>query len=330
MGAQRSSSRGRSGRSTSLGGGKVHSSHKLHGSREKENRARSKSRDPNKKAPRRQYIGPFDEKGRCHYHKNMQLAGKKFGGGWKILHELCPRCMEESDDDDDKSVRSMRSTKSVSKQLEELQPAQQSSNSKKKKWNFFQNKQQSGRSHPQDDDDDRSIKSSRSTRSTKSTRSGKAANSSRYGNMPFDGDGFCVHHPAVQLAKKKKLGGFKIVHDNCPSCAKENGQSSSRGSRRQRSRSCSRRKVSNDDDKSVTSSRSRKSKPTKKKRIRVKNLKYEAAETGRLGRYSGYVDDDHRPNGQGVVKYEDGTEWEGVWEQGSQVHGKSKSKSCRA
>jgi len=328
MGAPRSSTRGRSGRATSLSGGKVRSTHKLHGCREKdgekENRARSKSRDPNKRASRT-YDTPFDEKGRCHYHKNVQLAGKKFGGGWKILHELCPRCMEERNDDDIKSVMSARSTKSVSEQLEEQQPTQQPN---KKKWNFFQTKHQPGHSNCQDDDDDRSVKSSRSTRSTKSTRSaGKAAISSRYGSMPFDSDGFCVRHPAVQLAKKKKLGGFKIVHDVCPMCAKENGRSSSRGSRRQRSRSRIRRKLSNDDDKSVTSSRSRASKSkvtTKKKRIRVKNLKYEGAETGRPGRYSGYVDENHRPHGQGVIKYEDGTEWKGIWEQGSQVHGKSK------
>ena len=51
MGApkERSSSRGRSGRATSLGGGKIRSGHKVHGFKEKENRARSRSRDPNRK-----------------------------------------------------------------------------------------------------------------------------------------------------------------------------------------------------------------------------------------------------------------------------------------
>merc|ERR1719356_1235782 len=180
--------------------------------------------------------------------------------------------MEERNDDDIKSVMSARSTKSVSEQLEEQQPTQQPN---KKKWNFFQTKHQPGHSNCQDDDDDRSVKSSRSAR--------KSAISSRYGSMPFDSDGFCVRHPAVQLAKKKKLGGFKIVHDVCPMCAKENGRSSSRGPRRQRSRSRSRRKLSDDDDKSVASSRSWTSKTsmTKKKRMKVKNLKYEVGETGR-------------------------------------------------
>ena len=80
--------------------------------KENENRARSRSRDPNRKKKFVEYktvgfssstmirwvpchnllrllLQPFDEKGRCHYHKNVQLAVKKnFGGGWKILHEL--------------------------------------------------------------------------------------------------------------------------------------------------------------------------------------------------------------------------------------------------
>ena len=40
----------------------------------------------------------------------IQLAAKKFGGGWKVLHPLCPKCMEERDDE--QSVKSCRSTKS--------------------------------------------------------------------------------------------------------------------------------------------------------------------------------------------------------------------------
>ncbi len=49
--------------------------------------------------------------------------------------------------------------------------------------------------------------------------------------------------------------------------------------------------------------------------------------------YWGYVDKDYRPNGQGVMKYEDGTEWEGVWCEGSQVNGKlkkAKGKSAKS
>jgi hypothetical protein len=47
-------------------------------------------------------------------------------------------------------------------------------------------------------------------------------------------------------------------------------------------------------------------------------------EYGRPGRYSGYVDDEHRPHGDGALRYEDGTEWEGAWHAGSQLHGKTR------
>merc|ERR1712194_156919 len=51
---------------------------------------------------------------------------------------------------------------------------------------------------------------------------GKATNSGRYGSLPFDADGYCCRHPNVQLAKKKTLGGFKILHDICPECLLDN------------------------------------------------------------------------------------------------------------
>lgn len=43
-------------------------------------RSRSRSR-PKERKPRKEYDTPFDGKGRCHHHKNVQLAAKKFGGG---------------------------------------------------------------------------------------------------------------------------------------------------------------------------------------------------------------------------------------------------------
>ena len=73
-------------------------------------RPRSKSRERKKKPV--EYATPFDEKGRCHYHKNVQLAAKKqFGGGWKVLLPSCPKCMEDSGDE--KSVKSHRSARSA-------------------------------------------------------------------------------------------------------------------------------------------------------------------------------------------------------------------------
>jgi hypothetical protein len=51
-------------------------------------------------------------------------------------------------------------------------------------------------------------------------------------------------------------------------------------------------------------------------------------EEGRDGRYSGDVDEDHQPHGQGKMKYKDGSVFVGVWSEGSQVHGKTtKAKS---
>ena len=116
------------GRPTSLGGGKVRQGHKLHGMADKNDKkksssssssksggtrsSRSKSRD--RKPRRHEYDTPFDDKGRCHYHKNVQLASKKFNGGWKVLSAACPKCMEEKlGGDDDKSVTSVRSAKST-------------------------------------------------------------------------------------------------------------------------------------------------------------------------------------------------------------------------
>lgn len=51
-------------------------------------------------------------------------------------------------------------------------------------------------------------------------------------------------------------------------------------------------------------------------------------EHGRDGRYSGDVDEDHSPHGQGKMKYKDGSVFVGVWSEGSQVHGKTTKKAA--
>lgn len=68
----------------------------------------------------------------------------------------------------------------------------------------------------------------------------------------------------------------------------------------------------------------------------MKDMKYRD-ENGKEGRYSGDVDEDHSPHGQGKMKYKDGSVFVGVWSEGSQVHGKtskslssSKSSSSRS
>ena len=125
---------------------------------------------------------------------------------------------------------------------------------------------------------------------------------SRY-DLPFDADGYCSKHPSVQIAQKKMGGGFQILRD-CSECFQDE--------KTVRSRSESRSRTS-----------SKKKKKKKKKRIRVKNLKTDDG-NDKVGRYSGYVNDDHIPNGDGVIKYSDGTEWEGEWSEGTQVEGELK------
>ena len=74
-------------------------------SRTRDDRSKSRTRDVKPRA-RREYDTPFDDKGRCHYHVNMQLAAKKMTGGWKVLHQACPKCMEEN-------LESFRGDKSI-------------------------------------------------------------------------------------------------------------------------------------------------------------------------------------------------------------------------
>jgi hypothetical protein len=78
-----------------------------------------------------------------------------------------------------------------------------------------------------------------------------------------------------------------------------------------------------DDSGSETSSKkSGMSSGSRKKKIRVKDMRYRD-ENDREGRYSGDVNEDHQPHGQGKIKYKDGGVFEGVWVDGSQAHGKS-------
>ncbi|KAL7504575.1 hypothetical protein ACHAXN_003751 [Cyclotella atomus] len=348
---------------TSLSGGtvrsgRVHGYKQTSGEKTEEHRARSVSRgrSSNNKAdkPRKEYDTPFDEKGRCHYHKSIQLAAKKMGGGWKVVNSICPKCMEERYDDDRsvKSGSSRKSTKSLSSKLEVGRSAdgQYDKNgccilhthiqvAKKRVfgsgWKVVRTCPSCEKGEMVGLDDDRmsvcsksSRKSSRSvgSRSVKSSRStaekGKAAKSSRYGALPFDGDGYCCRHPSVQLAQKKMMGGFKILHDTCPDCDAEGGGGNKRRSVPRRKSSSGTGRVFDDSGSecsgSVSSSK-------KQRRRRVKNLKTED-ENGKAGRYSGDVDENYRPNGNGSMRYEDGSVWEGVWAEGSQVHGKTKKR----
>ncbi|KAL3810908.1 hypothetical protein ACHAXA_008758 [Cyclostephanos tholiformis] len=67
--------------------------------------------------PRRVYDTPFDVKGRCHHHPNMQLAKKKLTGGWKVLLAHCPKCLEDEyiNNPIKRSLTSRRSSRSASR-----------------------------------------------------------------------------------------------------------------------------------------------------------------------------------------------------------------------
>lgn len=84
-------------RSRSRGGG---------GIRDARSKSRTRSKEPR---VRREYHTPFDDKGRCHYHINMQLATKKMLGGWNVVHKACPKCQDERGTD----YRPISSTKVV-------------------------------------------------------------------------------------------------------------------------------------------------------------------------------------------------------------------------
>lgn len=252
--APTSSSRGRSSKATSLGGGKVRKGHGIHGTKKPSNgstdervsRERSRSRVRKEKV---QYDTPFDDKGRCHYHKNVQLATKKMSGGWKVMHAMCPKCMEDANDDDkshksSKSNKSSRSSseKKAEQQQEEEKPKRDAAGqfdkngccvlhphiqvAKKKVLGGWKVVRTCPSCEGKDvglDDDDFSVCSGKSERSAKSTRSnkssshkkgkrGEAVQSGKYGALPFDGEGYCCQHPSVRIAKKKAMGGWKVSH----------------------------------------------------------------------------------------------------------------------
>ncbi|KAL3791493.1 hypothetical protein HJC23_011524 [Cyclotella cryptica] len=340
------------------------------------------------KPPKRKdsHSTPFDEKGRCHRHKGVQMATKKMSGGWKILNQVCPKCIEDNyvnHDDGIIETHSLRSGKSAvsssgkSKEYREKYDQDYSTLSSlarklekpydangccvvhahiqiaKKKvlggWKVLRSCPACEGGEDIGLDDDRlsvaSGKSGKSGKSNRSTKSGRDGNgrashnptqSGRYGALPFDGEGYCCRHPSIRIAKKKTMGGWKILFDICPDCEEEGaGEKSGGAARRNRSVSRSRQGSSSvksrgrpsgeeGETQSITSGRSGKNSSTEKGVVKkVKNLKIRD-DSQCPGRYTGYVDEDYRPNGRGVITYENGMEWEGIWSGGSQVHGRTK------
>ncbi|KAL3762268.1 hypothetical protein ACHAWU_000915 [Discostella pseudostelligera] len=233
------------------------------GKKSNSNLLRDRKPPPPSSRERHEYDTPFDKSGRCHYHVNVQLATKKFNGGWIIIFQVCPKCMEQrtySNNNKTMTIKKKDSTggdsthfaRSSSKGMgggefddngccivhSHIQVA-----TKKLLgggWKVTGMCPICNRGSGHFDDDSHSAKSGKSNRSNntrKSTRSmntiatttttaktsrassGKATQSGRYGALPFDSDGYCCKHPSVQIAQRKSMGGFKIIHDVCPDCA---------------------------------------------------------------------------------------------------------------
>lgn len=366
----------KSRRVTSLGGaGKVKRGRTVHGMSNPLRNTQKSGRHMDK-----EFDTPFDDRGRCHHHPNVQMATKRARGGWKILIKACPKCIEARYDEDVDSVRSGDSSRAGSRRSAGDEGSVSSRSTKRSVTSRTRSIKSGGKfdrngcctRHPtvqiarkkllggwkeyrtcpkclDPDYDDmadnasvssrnsrrsatsfRSTGSRRSRRSTKSVKSNSSrrggGKTDRYGALPFDEEGYCHAHPGVRLAKKKALGGWKVIHDICPECAQD--AASAAGSLRSRS---SRRSsgTGRSFDSSGSDAASCKSGASRKKKIRVKDMRYKD-ENGREGRFSGDVDEDHQPHGQGKMKYRDGSVFTGVWSEGSQVHGKTTRAPGRA
>ena len=66
---------------------------------------------------------------------------------------------------------------------------------------------------------DASVRSSRSYKSVGSQRTWSSKQSKKRIDdsfLPLDKDGYCLHHPDVQLAEISRKGGWNVLFDFCP------------------------------------------------------------------------------------------------------------------
>ena len=292
---------------------------------------RTSSSRASAQTPKKEYDTPFDTKGRCHHHPNMQLARKKLTGGWKVLIDNCPKCMEDvytKDSSDNRSVASRRST-TRSKSPHRVGGGDHKSSSKSVGGGC----------------DNRSVSSRRSNRSTRSSRSKIlpliVTNKNEESHHPYDGKGYCHQHSNVRLAKKKFTGGWKILLDRCTECVADDKADSksvcSKSSRRSRSKSVCSRSSRHDDKRrqsrrlSDTTSPSGDMAASNSSNIKKKSVKKTSYtdDTGKEGFYTGYVNEQHKPHGRGKIEYKDGSKYSGTWMEGSKVHGKTADKKHR-
>lgn len=253
------------------------------------------SRVPARKA-KEEFSTPFDAKGLCHYHPNMQLAKKKLTGGWKLLHADCPKCAEDKhSNDDNRSVASRRSNKS-SRSVKSPGTRSQSRGRKKNgppKFECpFNNKGYCHRhSHV------------------------------RLAKKKLTGGWKILQEFCVECVEENDE-----YDDNRSVCSRSSRMSRkstcSRSSRRSVSSrksvgTKSRRPSEADSDSDFSTSRSE---PTQK--TMVKRMSY-TDDNGDEGQYTGYVNSQLKPHGSGKLVYDNGMRFSGEWCEGTKVHGKT-------
>ena len=172
-------------------------------SRSKSSRSRSKSlrRSVKKLTPKRTVCvngAPFDKNGRCFVHNHIKLASKKLLGGWKVHFRFCPECAEDD----------VADSNSVFSDISGLS-----------KGSFTCGYDDRSVASSANLRGDASVRSSRSYKSVGSQRTWSSKQSKKRIDdsfLPLDKDGYCLHHPDVQLAEISRKGGWNVLFDFCP------------------------------------------------------------------------------------------------------------------
>jgi len=147
----------------------------------------------------------------------------------------------------------------------------------------------------------------------------KSVNKKSIDDIPMGPEGYCLHHPEVQLAKMGKKGEWKVLLDFCPECAEDSlmlggavGVPSTVGSSFRSNTSSSRKE---------SSFRSAKGEGSTRDLTLVEKMPF-VDEDGKAGHYSGHVNSDGKPTDKGKMKYVDGSKFSGIWEDGSKIDGR--------
>lgn len=181
-------------------------------SRSKSIRARSKSLSKRVKGSRHVCVdgAPFDKSGRCFVHNHVKLASKKLLGGWKIHYPFCPECAKKDDLYEENcsviSGISGFSRGSFASGHDDYSVASSAYHSRGGGGGRGDSSVRSSRSY----------KSSGSVATWSSKQSRKRMDKKDGSFLPLDADGYCLHHPEVQLAEVDRKGGWNVLIDFCP------------------------------------------------------------------------------------------------------------------